>query len=120
MTESGAGAGLGEPGRRELAEEYPQWRVFRRGPEGLAWWRPDPEAALMLRADSWDGLRKQIIDHYLAALRAEFPAWEFWRHVAGAGWYARRPRSSPPVAVGPVPLPELADAVRARIRQGAR
>ena len=32
------------------------------------------------------------------ALKAEFPGWEIWQGVNGR-WYARLPRSSPPVVL---------------------
>ena len=38
--------------------------------------------------------------------------WHLWRHVSGGdSWYARRPRSSPPKLIGPLPLAELLDAI---------
>jgi hypothetical protein len=38
-------------------------------------------------------------------IERDFPDWHVWQGVAG-GWYARRPRSSPPKVAGPHGSPE--------------
>jgi hypothetical protein len=34
-------------------------------------------------------------------LERDFPGWHVWRGVGTTGWYARRPKSSPPKVTGP-------------------
>src|SRR5258708_1944014 len=52
-------------------------------------------------------------EEMLARIAAAFPGWGTWEGVRGTGWYARRPRSSPPMVAGPVPLEDLAEAIDA-------
>jgi len=45
------------------------------------------------------------------AIAADNPGWQAWRGVGVTGWYARRPRSSPPIVVK-APTPDaLRDAI---------
>jgi len=50
----------------------------------------------------------------IAALERDFEGWHVWKGVGDTGWYAKRPRSSPPAVVGPYPLEALRDEVAQR------
>jgi hypothetical protein len=48
----------------------------------------------------------------LARVLREFPRWHYWTGVSGR-WYAKRPRSSPPVVLSGDTAAELARKIRA-------
>ena len=99
-----------EPERAKLADEYKEWRIWRNGSLLYGWLQPPGWRPLRLLAASVDGLRGQV--ELVAAVRDDFPEWEVWEHLTPALFYARRPRSSPPMVAGPVPLKDLYDAVK--------
>ena len=54
------------------------------------------------------------MDLAAAQIEADFPCWHVWRGVSGL-WYARRPRSSPPVVVRAKTTGELRDRICAKL-----
>jgi hypothetical protein len=51
-------------------------------------------------------------DSGLDELEREFPAWHWWRGVGDTGFYARRPKSSPPIVLRAGSPEELREQVR--------
>ena len=50
-------------------------------------------------------------DLNVASLQNEFPGWHVWEGVSGDLFYARRPRSSPPIVKRAQTLEELRDEI---------
>jgi hypothetical protein len=101
----------GEPERAKLADDYPEWRIWRNGALIYGFVQPPEWGPLRLLAATVDGLRGQV--EAVEAVRKDFPYWEVFEHVNGGRFYARRPGSSPPMVAGPVPLADLHAAIRA-------
>src|SRR5690348_10121945 len=107
-----------EPARAQLAEDYPDWRIWRNGVVVYGWLQPPGWQPLRLVAATVEALRTQV--EFVEAVRRDFPEWEVWEAVMGAQYYAKRPRSSPPMVAGPVPLEGLHEAIGAVLEARAR
>jgi hypothetical protein len=80
------------PRLRPLPQPGPEPEPVETGPDGWAWYKPGGQPAY------WR--------------HEAFPHWYAWLGVPGTGYYARRPRSSPPKVVGPLPtLAKVAAAI---------
>jgi hypothetical protein len=54
-------------------------------------------------------------------IERDYPGWHVWRGVGTSGWYARRPKSSPPKVAGPhSSLEELRAELEERTAQQRR
>ena len=88
----------GEPARRALAEEYPQWEFWRTG-DIMHAWLPDPAGQVKFAETSWTAIGVML-------LGAEFGDWEVFAGVSGLV-YARLPKTSLPVVLRDETVPGL-------------